>query len=271
MNEQELKEQLQHATQTRLSGLKPDPWLTQRVCNIAQQHVHTKKKISLKGVALIIALILGLCGVAYAVYEGLTADLYGWFYGKDWKKELQAGDQAIMGQHKQLGDVVYTIEEVIYKKDGDFQGLYSTIRIRPAEGSNVVLIPSDTSVYEPAGCQPHLGQSVPVGAPSYAELAKEQGAKIFVARASAKRLVVNGEECLGSFGEFWLPQPDGSLLGAMEINDHVPRAEQYELTLSLSNWEVTLDDEYLREEPNNTWLKEEWKVIVQPTIKEENQ
>lgn len=238
----------------------------------ASIHVDERRAYAHRGrrvfaLVLVITLLLGT--VAYAVYEGLTADLFGWFYGGNWKQELQEGDQAVMGLSKQLGDVVYTIEEVIYKKDGDLPGLYGTIRIRPADGSNVVLIPSDTSVHEPAGCQPHMGQYAPDGAPSYAELAKERNAKILLARASVIRLTVNGENCLNSFGEFWLPQPDGSLIGTMDMSDDIPRAEQYELTLNVSNWEVTLDDKYLREEPNNTWLKEEWHVAVQPTMKEE--
>lgn len=239
---------------------------------VASIHADERKAYAHRGrrvVALVLGITLLLGAVAYAVYEGLTADLFGWFYGENWKQELQEGDQAVIGQSKQLGDVVYTIEEVIYKKDGECPGLYGTIRIQPAEGSNVVLIPSDTSVHEPAGCQPHLGQPVPEGALSYAELAKQRNVKILLARASVKRLTVNGEECPGSFGEFWLPQPDGSLIGTMDMSDNVPRADRYELTLGVSNWEVTLGDEHLREEPNSTWLKEEWHVTVQPTMKEE--
>ncbi|MEG0376430.1 MAG: hypothetical protein RR672_12425 [Raoultibacter sp.] len=221
--------------------------------------------------ALVLVIVLLLGAVAYAVYEGLTADIFGWFYGGNWQQELQAGDQAIMRQSKQLGDVVYTIEDVIYKKDGDFPGLYGTIRIRPAEGSNIVLIANDTSVHELAGYSLHLGteQAIPDDVPTYAELAQERKAKILTAKASIISVSIDGKECPGSFGEIWLPQPDGSLIGTMEMTDNMRRAEQYELVLNIANWEVTLDDKYLREEPNNTWLKEEWHVTVQPTMKEE--
>lgn len=226
---------------------------------------------TLRTVVLIMVLLLALCGVGYAVYEGL--DLFARFYGTGMMQELQNGDLAIMGQSKQLGDVVYTIEEVIYKKDGDFTGLYTTIRIRPAPQSNVVLIPSDTSVDEAAGYAPRLDAELSIAddAPSYAELAQERKAKILMARASVHEIAVNGNICPGSFGELWIAQPDGSLVGVIEMSDDVPRAEQYDLVLNLSNWEVTLDNDHLQEEPNNTWLRDEWHVTIKPVMKEEEQ
>ena len=230
------------------------------------------KKISLRTAAIALALLLALGGVAYAVYEGVTADIFGWFYGGDMKQELQDGDVASMGQSRRLGDVVYTVEEMVYKTEGEFQGLYGVVRISPAEGANIVLMPEDLNVNEPAGYLLHYGetgQTIADDAPSYAELARQRGAKLIVARATANSVRLNGVECCNSFGESWLPQQDGSILGAIEIADELPRADSYELTLWISNWESTLDGIWLRDESDGTWLKENWVVTVSPKAKGE--
>ena len=101
----------------------------------------TTRRLSLRTTVIALALLLALCGVAYAVYESITANLFGWFYGGHWKEELQNSDIAPMGQNIRLGDVTYTVEEMVYKTEGDYQGLYGVVRIAPAEGANVVLMP----------------------------------------------------------------------------------------------------------------------------------
>lgn len=261
------------AFQSNLDQLHLSAWRRDAIRGAAGGGEPVKRARAVRTAAMAMALVAVLCGAAYALKEGMTAGIFGWLYGENRQQELQAGDQAVLGLSRQLGDVIYTLEDVVYKKDGEYQGLYGTIRIRPAQGSNVVLIPNDFSVHEPAGYPLHLeaGETVPDGAPSYAQLAKERNARILTAKASVQSVAIDGEACPGSFGELWIPQPDGSIVGTMEIIDNMRRAEQYELTLCLSNWEVTLEDEHLRKEPQNTWIQEEWRVTVQPAIKEEAQ
>lgn len=43
------------------------------------------------------------------------------------------------------------------------------------------------------------------------------------------------------------------------------------MILSIANWEVTPEGEWLREDPDNTWLKDEWVVTVTPEMKGEAQ
>ena len=127
-----------------------------------------------------LVLLLALCGVAYAAYESITADIFGWSHGGNWKVELQNGDVAPMGQSYRLGDVTYTIEEMVYKTEGKFPGLYGVVRIAPAEGANVVIMPSDLSVNDPAGYLVHYGntgQTISDDDPSYAELAAQRKRK----------------------------------------------------------------------------------------------
>ncbi len=127
--------------------------------------------------ALIAALVLALLGgIALAVYESRTADLAGWFGGEERKDELLSGDIAPSGESTRLGDVIYTLDDVIYK-DGT---IYGSGVIRAAEGANIVLIDENSGIHEPAGYPLHYGKdyTVPDDAPSYVELAQERGARL---------------------------------------------------------------------------------------------
>ena len=71
-------------------------------------------------------------------------------------------------------------------------------------------------------------------------------------------------------GEVCVAQPDGSILGGLEMStESMERSSQYTLELRVSNWEITPEGEWLREEPENTWLKENWTVAFTPTVKGE--
>ena len=230
------------------------------------------RRLSLRTALIALALLLALGGVAYAIYQSITADLFGQSYGGRWKEELLRGDIAPMGQSCRLGDVTYTVEEMVYKTEGDYRGLYGVVRIAPAEGADVVIMPDDLSVNDPAGYLPHdanAGQTVSADSPSYAELAAQRGAKLLVARAAVNSIAVDGVTYGDCFGESWLPQTDGTLLGTIEIADSLPRAKRYELNLWISNWETTPEGVWLREEPDNTWLQRDWTVTVSPETKEE--
>ncbi|NLO85114.1 MAG: hypothetical protein GX096_06780 [Clostridiales bacterium] len=228
-----------------------------------EKHV---RKFSMRTAVLVLALLLALGGVAYAIIHSQTAEFFGEFYGEERKEEMLAGDLAQIGQSYQLGDVNYTIEDAIYKSVGTQKGMYGVIRIKPVEGSGAILLPSDYSVNDPAGYVLHMGndEAIPDDAPSYAELAGQTGGKILHCRASVQRIVVGGEEHQSDFGEVWVAQPDGSMLGSFEILGDYERSDSYEITFGLSNWEVTTEGEWLREEPNNTWLKEAWTLTVTP-------
>ena len=227
------------------------------------------RRIPLRTAAIVMALVLALAGVAYAVFSSQLAGLFGWLYDEDWKNEMLAGDIDAMAKMLRLGDVVYTVEEMIYKTEGDYNGLYGLIRITPAEGSNITLIPQDYGIDEPAGYSVHYGveEDIPDDAPSYVELAKERGGKIIFARTSIESVYQNGVLCDAPMGEWWIAQPDGSILGGLEIP--LERADQYELTLWVTNWEVTYEGEWLREEPENTWLQDTWTITVTPERKGE--
>ena len=221
-------------------------------------------------VALITALVLALlCGIALAVFESRTAELAGWFGSEQKKAELLKGDIAVSGQSTRLGDVVYTLDDVIYK-DGM---VYGSGVMRAAEGANIVLMGEESGVYEPAGYPLHYGKdyTIPDDAPSYAELAAQRGAKLVLAKCVADGVLDENRELYPfDIGYDQIPQPDGTIRFYFEFGwgeGGVPRAGSYDVSLHIANWEVTPEGEWLREGPNGTWLKESWVVTVTPEAK----
>lgn len=233
------------------------------------------RRVSLRTAAIVLALLLALGGVAYAVWGSKTAELFGWFYGGSWQQDIAAGDIATPMLTRQLGDVTYTIEEMVYKKQGKYPGLYGVVRIAPAPGSDIVLLPEDTSVDDPAGYLLHYGgtgEDIPDEYTTYAQEAAQRGAKIVMARAAINSVTTKGQSSPEVFGEAWLPQPDNTLLGTWEIpfeDSGLTRADAYTLSVWLANWEISPQGEYLWEGPDSTRLSEDWEVTITPHMEEE--
>lgn len=227
--------------------------------------------------ALAAALAVALATAAVAAMLSPTASIFGWFYGAKTGSQLMDGDIAVSGQSCRLGDVVYTLDDVIWLK-GE---LYGTGTIRPAEGASVVLLPEDYSVFEPMGYTLHYGEEVdiPDDAPSYTEAAASAGARIVGVRCLAEGVVeADGSLNSSEVGYSDLPQPDGSIRftftfsGGAKMDQSysaLERASRYVVRLRLFCWEVAPDGEALRDEDNDTTLKKTWDVTVTPNIKED--
>lgn len=212
--------------------------------------------------ALVLALSLGTC---LALFHSQVAEYFGWFYGDDLQQELLTGNIAWQEQSVQIGDVIYTLQEVTYIDNG----LYGVGRISPAN-ENVVLLAEDYAVTDAAGYGLFYSPEshAPEGAPSYAELAKQKNAKIVQVSTVPEAVGVDGGTVLplGTAGYSLLPQQDGSVTFAFEIATGVAVEEgsEYVIRMWSSNWEVTQEGEWLREEPNDTYLGENWDAVVYP-------
>ena len=248
--------------------------ITHTLAALPQAKPRRVRPLRVLGIAL--AALLALGGVAYALFQSQTAEWFGWFYGDQKKDELLTGDIAPVGQCYRLGDVIYTFEDAIYQ-DGT---VYGTGTMRAADGANLVLICEDYGIHEPAGYALHYsrGETIPEDAPSYAELAERRGAKIVLAHCVANG-IVNADGSLNAdcIGYSEIPQPDGSIQFLFEFAGGSPddpamtieRADRYNVSLYIANWEVNEYGEWLREEPNNTWLRHDWVVAVTPETKGE--
>lgn len=212
--------------------------------------------------ALVLAFSLGTC---LAVFHSQVAEYFGWFYGEQLQQELLQGNIAQQEHSVQIGDVLYTLQEVTYIDNG----LYGVGLITPAN-ENVVLMAEDYSVSDAAGYGLFYGPDsrAPKGTPTYAELAAQKNAKIIQVSAVPEAVGVDGGTILplATAGYSLLPQPDGSVKFAFEISTGVAVEEgsEYVIRMWSSNWEVTPEGEWLREEPNDTYQGENWDAIVYP-------
>ena len=83
--------------------------------------------------------------------------------------------------------------------------------------------------------------------------------------------VIDGELKTGDIGYFDTAMTDGSIVSSFEVygeSGGIGRAPVYTLRLNPHNWEITPEGEWLREGEESTWLKADWNVQVEPTMKE---
>lgn len=226
-----------------------------------------KRKLSMAPVlAFVIVMILAVVAVAAALYPQ-TVERFRQNYGEDY---LKGDETAQVNASYTLGDVVYTLTDVVWERGM----LFGTVVMTPREGANIVLIPEDHDVSDAAGYAVYYKEEVPEGTPSYRELAKERGARLVMPKCIPDGYVIDGNVMSGDVGYFDTPMHDGSIVTSFELygwNGSIEHAESYVLQMNPHNWEVTLDGEWLREEPDNTWLQDTWQVEVFPVLKDGTQ
>ena len=128
-----IQEKLNHS----LSGLKEDPFLAQRVIAQAKGEPEMKKKMT-SSLVLVIVLCLALIGGAYALFSSQVAEFFGKHWNKDMGDWLQDGKIAQVGESVSVGDVVFTLDEVVYRN----RGIYGVGTARPVNTKDV-LVPMD--------------------------------------------------------------------------------------------------------------------------------
>ena len=128
-----IQEKLNHS----LSGLKEDPFLAQRVIAQAKGEPEMKKKMT-SSLVLVIVLCLALIGGAYALFSSQVAEFFGKHWNKDMGDWLQDGKIAQVGESVTVGDVVFTLDEVVYRT----RGIYGVGTAKPVNAKDV-LVPMD--------------------------------------------------------------------------------------------------------------------------------
>lgn len=268
MNRQEYepsREELLRAFGETPHAFKARIGYTLRRLTTEKEERRVKRKLAFAPV-LVMILALLLAGVAVAALYPRTAERFGELYGEDFGARLLQGDAAESGERCTLGSVTYTVTDVIY--EGGV--LYGTVVMEPAEGENVVLMPEDADVSEPAGYNIHNGEAAPEDAKTYAQLAAERGARIVMAKCVPDGYVLDSGAMSGDIGYSDTVTQDGAIVSSFELygwNGGIERSDSYTLRFYLSSWEVTPQGEWLREEPDNTWVRETWNVTVTPSLR----
>ena len=257
----ELRDDLDFA---RTYGSVPDSF--QRRVQYALRSIEeekTMRKPTLRTIAIVIAL-LTFATAACAAVISRTVDVYGSIFGEKYIQKLEAGELAVSGATHEINGVVFTLDDAVFARDG----LYAAGTIKPADGANVVLIPEDFDVNDPAGYAIYFaGVEAPEGTPSYRDLAEASGAKLVRAKCRFDNsIAVNNPDLSGTVGAEWLPQMDGSIVFCTEFDldngvtlDDL-RNGPCEFNLKLRYVELTLDGE----EVESTIVLDDWVVSIVP-------
>lgn len=223
------------------------------------------KRITFRAVGIAAVILVLLMAAAYAAFSSQVVAFFGRMYGDDMVEWLGQGDLATANQSYALGDVVYTLDEVIYRNNG----LYGYGTIRPRESSNATLIAMDCTPDEPFGYDVHgaggTPEEAPEGTPTVADVARERGGKLYMVNpAIPEKIGVDGGELLspGSVGMEVVPMRDGSIEYMFEVSDAfaVGEGSTYTLVLNVRYDEMSLDGSI----PEGSRQQSSWTVEIQP-------
>ena len=248
-----------------------------------QEEERPVKRFTLR-TALITLLLVAIVGAAVAAVASITADRFGEFYGEKYKDALLQGDIDTTLRTRQVGDVIYELDDVIVTgitldNEEDNHGedpmsisdvmcsrIYATGTMRAAEGTNVVLIPEDYLTTDPWNFDPYYGghDNIPADAVSVKDKAAQTGATILCTRTTANGLVgADGELVNADIGYSGILQEDGTMVFTMEIDLHepIPRQDEYTLSVYIANHQVTPEGEHLMD----TRVSEDWVFTIAPS------
>ena len=254
MNLHEEQEKVQKAMNTTLSGLQEDPWLTQRVLANAKGEQPVNRKISL-ALGLSIAGILAVMGTADALFSSQVAAFFGQHWSHDYGDWLQGGKIAQIGETVTLGDVNFTLDEVVYRD----RGIYAVGTARVTNDKDV-LIPMDVA----DGWE--LEEVVQGDeAQSLIRQAKESGGRMLSIDCAPERIGVDNGSMVnaGDVGVYNLRNEDGSITFSFETGGYALEdgtTYQLELSIDVDEWTEAGRAEKDPTEPQS------WTVSFQPII-----
>ena len=222
MNLHEEQERVQKAVSNSLSHVQEDPWLTQRVLANAKGEEPVKRKISLALVLSIVG-ILAVMGTAYALFSSQVAEFFGQHWNQELGARLQNGKIAQIGESVTAGDVVITLDEIVYRD----RGLYGVGTVRPINEQDV-LFPMDTAemLYESQNEDFHLDEETSALKEYNAAMAlvartQSSGGKMLTVKSMPLKIGVDDGTMLmpGTIGFYDIANVDGSLTYSFEASD----------------------------------------------------
>ena len=224
-----------------------------------------KQKLTARTALIAAAILVMLMAAAYAAFSSQVTAFFGTLYGQDTQEWLEKGDVATPNRTFTLDDVVFTLDEVVYRDNG----LYGVGTIRADEGSTAVIFPedqqpSDPYGYDVYGISGNEPEKAPAGAKTFADMAKGTGGRLLMVRALPDLIGVDGGELLSpnAIGYTLVPQRDGSVQYSFEVSDGVvvEKGETYTIQMWVSAWEFSAAGKPLSERPKG----ENWTVEIAP-------
>ena len=243
---------VQKAMESTLSGLREDPWLTQRVLANAKGEEPVKKKLS---TALVLCFILGLAiiGTAYAI---LSSSQVAEFFGLHWNHELgeslQQGKTAQIGESITIGEVVFTLDEIVYRD----RALYGIGTVRPVNPQDVI-VPMNLSGDPNCWIENEEAWTL-------ASKADASGGRMLATYAMPLRIGVDEGTLLevGSVGFYDITNGNGSVTFSFEASDGfaVNEGTSYQLQIECAAWQILENGKIVE----STRHQEIWTVSCTP-------
>ena len=249
----EEQERVQKAVNNSLAHVREDPWLARRVLANAKGEKPVNRKISL---ALALSIVLGLAviGTACALVSSQVAEFFGQHWNQELGESLQEGKIAQIGESVTIGDVVFTLDEIVYKD----RALYGVGTAKPVH-ENDVIVPMDLAE------DPEyfiLNEE----ARSLAAKAKASGGKMLTTSSMPWKIGVDEGTMLtpGCIGYYDIVSADGSVTFSFEASDGfaVNEGTSYQILMESSVQQIGEDGKIIE----GTGQRAEWTVSCTPTI-----
>ncbi len=249
----EEQERVQKAVHNSLSYVREDPWLTQRVLANVKGEKPVKKKIS---AALVLCMIVGLSliGTAYALSSSQVAEFFGLHWNQELGEALKEGKIAQIGESVTIGDVVFTLDEIVYKD----RALYGVGTARPVH-ENDVIIPMDIAE------NPEYF-TISEEARALVEKAKASGGKMLTTDSMPTKIGVDEGTMLmpGCIGYYDIANEDGSVTFSFEASDGfaVNEGTSYQIMMESWVWQMNENGEKI----DGTQMQGDWTVSCVPIV-----
>ena len=210
-----------------------------------------KKRIS---AALVLGIVLGLAviGTACAVFSSRTADFFGLYWNRDLGESLRQGRIAQIGGSVTIGDVVFTLDEVVCKD----RALYGVGTARPVR-ENDVIIPMDLAEDPEAFAMNGEAQAL-------AAKAAASGGGILTVTAMPQKIGVDEGTMLmpGCVGYYDVVNEDGSVTFSFEATDGFVISEGTSYQILMESSVCRIDGN--GEKTEGTQERAEWTVTCKP-------
>ena len=267
MNLHEEQERVQKAVSHSLSHVQEDPWLTQRVLANAKGEEPVKRKISLALVLSIVG-IIAVMGTAYALFSSQVAEFFGQHWNQELGARLQEGKIAQIGESITAGDVVITLDEIVYRD----RGLYGVGTVRPVNEQDV-LLPMDSAdlFYESQNEDFHIEEDTPAAEAYHTtmalvERAQAAGGKVLTVESLPMKIGVDDGTMLqpGTIGYYDIADEDGSLTYSFEASDGFVVNEGTTYQIQMESVVEQIGENGLP--VDGTQQRYEWTVSCAPTF-----
>ncbi len=228
------KQKMQEILNHSLSGLKEDPFLAQRVIAKAKGEPEMKKKLT-SSIVLIVILLLALIGSACAVFSSQVADFFRQYWGRDLGDWIEEGGIARIGESAAVGDVVFTLDEVVYRD----RGIYGVGTARAADPRDV-LVPMDLADDWRYWSQRDEGQAL-------IRKAEASGGRLLQIDCAPVGFSVDGGATVnsGDVGLYNVRNEDGTITFSFETGGYaLEDGTSYRMTLDLSVSGLSPDGEW---------------------------